>query len=248
GGMVVTNPVFVRDGKAALVAQDVRQPLPGVANAQAFQGYREEGRTTVAAAVVEPDVGVPYYGVVSPEAAAAAGMRVEDAALLVQFSSYPDAAEADKMSSALAGIYQNRHGTVRVEPGAERDSSLMLWSIVGLGALITLSAAGITTGLSMADSRKDHVTLAGVGAAPRLRKALAGSQALMTAGLGTALGSVAGIIPAVLLVTATGLARTAVVPWPQLAALLVAVPLTGAALAWLFTRARLPVSRREVGT
>ncbi|MCU1517497.1 MAG: hypothetical protein JWQ75_2218, partial [Pseudarthrobacter sp.] len=42
GGMVVTNPVFVRDGKAALVAQDVRQPLPGVANAQAFQGYREE--------------------------------------------------------------------------------------------------------------------------------------------------------------------------------------------------------------
>ncbi len=33
-----------------------------------------------------------------------------------------------------------------------------------------------------------------------------------------------------------------------LVALLIAVPLTGAALAWLFTRARLPVSRREVGT
>ncbi|MET3143044.1 UNVERIFIED_ORG: hypothetical protein ABIB19_002643 [Arthrobacter sp. UYEF10] len=35
---------------------------------------------------------------------------------------------------------------------------------------------------------------------------------------------------------------------PMLVALLIAVPLTGAALAWLFTRARLPVSRREVGT
>ncbi|HEY9357299.1 MAG TPA: FtsX-like permease family protein [Arthrobacter sp.] len=248
GGMVVTNPVFVRDGHVALVAQDVRKPSPGVANADAFQGYREEGRTDVAAAVLEPDVNVPYYGIVSPEAAAAAGMLLEDGALLVQLSAFPDAAQTDKASSALAVVYGNQYTSLLVERGAERDSSLILWSIVGLGALITLSAAGITTGLSMADARKDHVTLAGVGAAPRLRKALAGSQALMTAGLGTVLGSAAGTVPAVLVVTATGLARTAVVPWLQLAALLVAVPLTGAALAWLFTRARLPMSRREVGT
>jgi putative ABC transport system permease protein len=247
GGMVVTNAVFVRDGHASLVAQDVRKPAPANATG-AFQGYQEKGRTEVAAAVLEPEVNVPYYGVVSPEAAAAAGMRVDDSALLVQFGAYPDAAQTDKMTAALAAIYKDRFGTPHVEPGAERDASLILWSIVGLGALITLSAAGITTGLSMADSRKDHVTLAGVGAAPRLRKALACSQALMTAGLGTALGSVAGIVPAVLLVTATGMARLAVVPWLQLVALLIAVPLTGAALAWLFTRARLPVSRREVGT
>jgi putative ABC transport system permease protein len=248
GGMVVTNPVFVRDGHASLVAQDVRKPTPGDSATNAFQGYQESGRTEVAAAVVEPAVSVQYYGVVSAAAAAAAGMRVESDALLVQLSAYPDASETDKVSSALAGIYANRYGTMYVERGAERDASLILWSIVGLGALITLSAAGITTGLSMADSRTDHVTLASVGAAPRLRKALAGSQALMTAGLGTVLGSVAGIVPAALLVTATGMARTAVVPWLQLVALLIAVPLTGAVLAWLFTRARLPVSRREVGT
>lgn len=244
----MTNPVFVRDGHVSLVAQDIRKPAPAHPVTGAFQGFQEAGRTEVAAAVLEPEVNVPYYGVVSPEAAAAAGMRVDDSALLVQLSSYPDASEADQVSAAFAGVYADRFGSMYVERGAERDASLILWSIVGLGALITLSAAGITTGLSMADSRKDHVTLAGVGAAPRLRKALAGSQALMTAGLGTVLGSVAGIVPAVLLVTATGMARTAVVPWLQLLALLIAVPLTGAALAWLFTRARLPVSRREVGT
>jgi putative ABC transport system permease protein len=248
GGMVVTNPVFVRGGRASLVAQDVRKPAPSDPATGVFQGYMEARRTEVAAAVLEPEVKVPYYGVVSPEAAAAAGMRVDDSELLVQFSAYPDAVQMDKMSEAFAGIYKDRYGTPQVEPGAEQDASLILWSIVGLGALITLSAAGITTGLSMADSRKDHVTLAGVGAAPRLRKALAGSQALMTAGLGTVLGSVAGMVPAVLLVTASGMARTAVVPWLQLVALLIAVPLTGAALAWMFTRARLPVSRREVGT
>ncbi|MCO4274806.1 hypothetical protein NG701_10260 [Pseudarthrobacter sp. HLT3-5] len=248
GGMVVSNPVFVRDGQASLVARDVRKPARADPATGAFQGYEETGRTKVAAAVLEPEVKVQYYGVVSPEAAVAAGMRVDDSELLIQFSAYPDAVQMDKMSEALAGIYKDRFGTPYVERGAEQDASLILWSIVGLGALITLSAAGITTGLSMADSRKDHVTLAGVGAAPRLRKALAGSQALMTAGLGTVLGSVAGIVPAVLLVTATGIGGTAVVPWLQLVALLIAVPLTGAALAWLFTRARLPVSRREVGT
>ncbi|KRE77224.1 FtsX-like permease family protein [Arthrobacter sp. Soil762] len=248
GGMVVTNPVFVRDGHASLVAKDMRKPAPGNPATGVFQGYVETGQTEVAAAVLEPAVKVQYYGVVSPVAAATAGMRVDDSALLVQFSAYPDAVQMDKMSEALAGIYKDRYGTPLIERGPEQDDSLILWSIVGLGALITLSAAGITTGLSMADSQKDHVTLAGVGAAPRLRKALAGSQALMTAGLGTVLGSVAGIVPAVLLVTATGMARTAVVPWLQLVALLIAVPLTGAALAWLFTRARLPVSRREVGT
>lgn len=248
GGMVVTNPVFVRDGQAFLVAQDTRKPAPLDSRSSAFQGYAETGRTELAAVVLEPAAEVQYYGIVSPGAAALAGMRVEDDSLLVQLSEYPDAVQADKISAAIAGVYADRFGSMHVERGAERDASLILWSIVGAGALITLSAAGITTGLSMADSRKDHVTLAGVGAAPRLRKALAGSQALMTAGLGTVLGSMAGTIPAMLLVTATGMARTAVVPWPQLAALLVAVPLAGAALAWLFTRASLPVSRREMGT
>jgi putative ABC transport system permease protein len=114
---------------------------------------------------LEPEVNVPYYGILSPEAAAAAGMRVDDGALLVQLSAYPDAARADKVSAAIAGVYADRFGSMNVERGAERDASLILWSIVDAGALITLSAAGITTGLSMADSRKDHVTLAGVGAA-----------------------------------------------------------------------------------
>jgi putative ABC transport system permease protein len=137
---------------------------------------------------------------------------------------------------------------IHAEPGVDRDSSWVIWTIVGISALITLSAAGITTGLSLADSRSDHMTLAGVGAAPRLRKALAGVQALMTGGLGSFLGCLAGIGPAIIIVNATGLAAAAVVAWVQLLALLVAVPLTGSALAWIFTPARLPMSRRGLGT
>jgi putative ABC transport system permease protein len=124
----------------------------------------------------------------------------------------------------------------------------MTWSIVAVSALITFSAAGITTGLSLTDARADHVTLAGIGASPRLRKSLAGSQALLTGGLGTLLGSLAGTLPAVLVAGSTELRTAVEVPWLHLLALVVAVPLAGALLAWLFTRARLPSSRRTLGT
>jgi putative ABC transport system permease protein len=51
-----------------------------------------------------------------------------------------------------------------------------------------------------------------------------------------------------LTVAATRMFAEPSIPWLQLVALLVAVPLTGSALAWIFTRARLPMSRRSVGT
>jgi putative ABC transport system permease protein len=137
--------------------------------------------------------------------------------------------------------------SLNVEHGIGAEGSALLWVIVGLSALITLSAAGITTGLALADARNDHMTLAAVGAAPGLRKSLAGAQSLMAAGLGTLLGLLAGVVPAALTVAATRMYAGATIPWLQLFALLIAVPFTGAALAWMFTKARLPMSRRGAG-
>jgi putative ABC transport system permease protein len=77
---------------------------------------------------------------------------------------------------------------------------------------------------------------------------MAGAQSLMTAVLGTSLGLVAGVVPAVLVMAATRPLAAPVVPWLQLLALLAAVPLCGGLLALLFTRARLPMSRRGLGT
>ena len=42
----------------------------------------------------------------------------------------------------------------------------------------------------------DLATLAAVGASPGLRRLLSGSQSVVTAGLGTVLGTVAGLVPA----------------------------------------------------
>ncbi|WP_426228121.1 hypothetical protein [Pseudarthrobacter sp. DSP2-3-2b1] len=244
GGMAVSNPVYVQDGHTTLESTDMRKPKP--TTGQRFEGYEVVTSTRLRAAVEVPVAPVPYYGVISPESAARLGLTVEPAALLVQLRGIPTDAEGDKVSAALARFYGVPGMTLYVERGADTDNSALLWLLVGLSALITLSAAGITTGLALADARTDHMTLAAVGAAPRLRKSLAGAQALMTAGLGTLLGLAAGVVPASLIVSATRMFAGPTIPWLQLLALLVAVPLTGSALAWIFTRARLPMSRRGV--
>ncbi|WP_306920932.1 FtsX-like permease family protein [Arthrobacter globiformis] len=243
GGVVVSNPVFEKDGKTTLQSYDVRQPVPGPGSVVA---YKPQSNTVLPAVVEAPEVPVPFYGVIPPGTASKLGIHVDNSVLLAQLSAYPEAAEQDRASAALAQVYRIQALGFYVEPGADHTGSELLWLIVGTSALITLSAAGITTGLALADARADHMTLAGVGAPPRLRKALAGAQSLMTASLGTSLGVAAGVVPSLLLIGATRMFAEPVVPWLPLLALLVAVPLTGSALAWVFARARLPVSRRSL--
>jgi putative ABC transport system permease protein len=246
GGMVVTNPAFVRDGTAVLEGQDVRTQAGDPADP--FRIHETVTSSRLPAVVVEPAEALPYYGVISPETAQRLDLRPEPAELLVQLSSSPSAAEVDAAAGAVAAVYEQPAVGFWVESGITQGDAWITWSIVAISALITFSAAGITTGLSLADARADHVTLAGIGASPRLRKSLAGSQSLLTSGLGTVLGSLAGTLPAVLVAASTDLRTAVEVPWLHLLALLVAVPLAGALLAWLFTRARLPASRRTLGT
>jgi putative ABC transport system permease protein len=246
GGIVVTNPVFVRDGTAVLEGRDVRTQDEDAADP--FGRHKTVTSSRLPAVVVEPDEALPYYGIVSPETAQRLDLRPEPVELLVQLNSSPSAAEVDAAAGAVAAVYQQPAVGFWVEPGITQGDAWMTWSIVAISAFITFSAAGITTGLSLADARADHVTLAGIGASPRLRKSLAGSQALLTSGLGTVLGSLAGTVPALLVAASTDLRTSVEVPWLHLLALLVAVPLAGALLAWLFTRARLPASRRALGT
>jgi len=244
GGMVVTNPVFVTEGKVQLEAQDVRTQVPSAAGpASVHATVRSD---SLAAAVLEPAVPVPYYGVVSPDTATRLDLRPAPAGLLVQLARYPSEAEADAASAAAAAVYGQPWMPFQAEPGISQGNQWMGWSIVAAAALITFSAAGITTGLSLADARTDHATLAGVGAPPRLRKALAGSQALFTSGTGIVLGTLAGSVAAVLLVLSTDMRTALEVPWLHLLALVLAVPMTGAVLAWAFTPSGLPLSRRAL--
>lgn len=247
GGIVLSNPamlgnngtatiVHYTDEAASLAAETA---LPG-----SYSGYQPNITTgeVIPASVAEPDVDIPYYGVISPETAQKLGMTVVPVTQLLTFAETPTIAERDRMSAAVELLTEE--STLWIEYGPDPLIQQMLWWIVLASALITLSAAGITAGLALADGRVDQATLASVGASTRLRRSASAAQTLLTATLGTALGLIAGAIPAALIFTLTRNA-VLVVPWAQFGVLLVLVPLVGALAAWLLTRGSLPLTRRQ---
>lgn len=237
GGIVLSNPVFLADDAARIITIDENAPYVGDSS-----DIEELSGETLPAVVDAPTYPLSYYGVVSPETATRLGLPVADRVVLVDASRELSATEKDRLNAAAA-TSADPQGYVMVESGPSTILSAMLWLVVIAAAVITLSAAGITTGLALADGRDDHATLASIGASPGLRRSLAASQSMFTAVLGTALGLVAGAIPMTVML-ATAPDSIIVIPWLQFGILLIAVPLCGAAAAWLFTRSRMPLTRR----
>jgi putative ABC transport system permease protein len=251
GGMVVTNRVYLaEDNTATIVGYNSREEanFPSWARQNGEARYARTDYTPsithkLAATVDAPNKALGFYGIVSPATSAKLKLPVADRQLLITAPGPITASENDKVVAALAGQY-GPYGYFNLERGPNTPIGLILWLTVLGGALITLSAAGITAGLALADGRSDHATLASVGADPRLRKALSGSQTLMTAMLGTVLGLFAGAVP-VVVVLSLYRGMPIVVPWTQMAVLMIAVPLVGAGAAWLLTKAKLPMTRRQ---
>ena len=171
--------------------------------------------------------------------------------LVVRTTSMPTKAQEDRTRNAVDTLGVEAY--LYVERGYVSGYGPGLIALVVVSALLTLGASAIATGLAAADGRADLSTLAAVGATPGMRRRLAGSQSLVIAGLGTALGVVAGLVPAIGLVRAMnapvdGIAREKpfplVIPWETLAVTGLVVPLVAGLAAVLLTRSRLPLVRR----
>ncbi|NUR27810.1 MAG: hypothetical protein HOV83_18530, partial [Catenulispora sp.] len=130
---------------------------------------------------------------------------------------------ADDLAAA-AGITQSFY----VERGYQGETWVGLLALAGVAGVVMLGAAAVATGLAITDAQNDLATLAAVGARPRVRRALAGSQAAATAGLGALLGGLFGLLPAVGLLEVKHAANAKFVPYgPQLGPAQLVVP-------WLF--------------
>ncbi|MEV4900387.1 FtsX-like permease family protein [Citricoccus sp. NPDC055426] len=120
------------------------------------------------------------------------------------------------------------------------------WLVTGLVALLVISVAGLTTGLALADARRDQAVLSSVGAPPGTRRSMAAAQTFTGALLGTALGVPVGAIA----VVGIGLIQfysAGWIPWPQLVVLVAGVPVLAAALTWLVVPGRLPAREADRG-
>ncbi len=238
GGVVVPAGYLADDGTATVVVHGPDDD---------GTGGRE---VALSAAALPADA---YQAIVLSEGAAASlGQLVAPVGLVVRTSELPTVQQEDRVKAAMVALAGDET-SVYVERGYASDYGITVLALAVGSALLVLGASGIATGLAAADGRADLATLASVGATPGMRRRLAGAQSLVIAALGTALGVVAGLVPAVGFIRALnsppdGVPRAVpfplVVPWELLLVTGLVVPLLAALAAVLLTRSRLPLVRR----
>ena len=239
GGAVVTDPRYLEDGQL-----DIRiQRNPGDA-------VRTTDSATVPGYALSTGVAEKWL-LLSPAAADRLDLATRQIGWAIDAGEPPGRDSQNRFIAALRPL-----GSVGVEIENSRGfggNQPVLLLLAGVSALVTMGAAGIATGLAAAEGRVDLSTLAAVGAGPGVRRLLSLCQAGVIAVLGSALGIVAGLGSAGIILTFTN-ERYAdawpretpypmVVPWLTLG-VLVAVPLVAMLGAALLTRSRLPVERR----
>ncbi len=223
-----------------------------------------------AAFVTVPTSAIVPQAVLSRAAAARLDVGVGTVGLLVTGTTISDGQEraVDEAIGAVvpyAGLY--------VERGYQADDATrILLLILGvLGGVLMLGGTLTTTYLALSDARPDLATLGAVGAAPRTRRAVAGSFAVVVALVGGVVGALVGFVPGIAVtypLTSTGsslvvdggeagsvtagfnadqLPRSGPfleIPWLLIGVLVIALPLLTGLLVAATTRSRLPLVAR----
>ena len=236
---------FDAAARAALAAGEalvfVPQMLDGAGRARLFVHHSKGGVVRLPGHLVRSDRAYQQLpaALVSARTARAQGWEARDDSVLVTYAARatPDDVDAAVTAALATGALVAR------DDDSQNARNLVLLLVAAAAALMTLMGVAISVALSAAEGRADLATLAAVGAPPRRRRRLMASQALLVGGLGTLLGLVLGTFVAFTARATTG-SPEMVVPWGNLAATGIGVPLLAALVAALCTRGRLPLVRR----
>ncbi|MFF4820799.1 FtsX-like permease family protein [Kitasatospora sp. NPDC001309] len=251
GKAVVFDPRYYKDGKVAL-----RYTEPVAASADGSAPKPKETETEVDAVLAPSVLPAPGQIVITPDTATRLGFSTRPAGSVWLPAAAPSDGDQQKADGALAKLTDRT--VLDVERGYQSKAGLIGLGLAGFAALVALGAAGIATGLAAADSQRDLTTLAAVGAEPRIRRTLSGFQCGVIAAMGTLLGVISGVVPAVALRKVQGLAAgypgispeelankgAVVFPWATIGTTVVVLPLLAAGLAALLTRSRISLLRR----
>ncbi|WP_104105291.1 ABC transporter permease [Nocardioides sp. 616] len=220
--------------------------------------------TVPATYVVVERTGFPAYGVVPTTVADELG--IESGVVSVHVTGAEITGDQrEAIGEAVAGF--GTYADFYLERGyVERDEVLLLWVLGGLGAVLMLGGTLTVTFLALSDARPDLATLAAVGAAPRTRRAVAASYALVVGLVGAVLGALVGLVPGIAvtypLTRSTGIwsiegeGMTSVsgeppmigpfleIPWLMIAVVVLGLPLLTALVVGATARSRLPMVAR----
>ncbi|WP_101523105.1 ABC transporter permease [Nocardioides houyundeii] len=220
--------------------------------------------TVPARYVVVEGTGFPAYGVVPTTVAEELGIESGVVSVHVTGAEITDD-QRQAIGEAVAGF--GTYAEFYLERGyVERDRVLLLWVLGALGAVLMLGGTLTVTFLALSDARPDLATLAAIGAAPRTRRAVAASYALVVGLVGAVLGALVGLVPGIAvtypLTRSTGIwsiegeGMTSVsgepptigpfleIPWLMIAVVVLGLPLLTALVVGATARSRLPMVAR----
>lgn len=214
-------------------------------------------RRTVPASYVVVDGTAPSQAIVPPEMASGLAQDVggETSTNALVLTGGVDRETETAIEEAVGGAQSET--SVYVERGYQRppEATIVLLVLGVLGGVLMLGGTLTATFLALADARPDLATLSAVGAAPRARRAVAASYALVIGLAGAVLGAVVGFVPGIAVsrpLTSFSMGPDGdvgpylAIPWLLIATVVVVLPLLTAAVVGLTARSRLPlVARRD---
>ncbi|MFC0628227.1 FtsX-like permease family protein [Kribbella deserti] len=226
GNLVVPKAGFIRDGKAIVGSWD--------------------GGDKKRVARILPAQALPLDGMILPlrdHALVSIETARTFASLNVVQTHFELTRQPSEAELKTVAMLTKSKTSLYVERGYQPPNQLVLAGVLGAATLVTLMGVAVAVSLSAAEGRADLATLAAIGAQPRRRRNLAAAQAWLLGQIGCLLGVGVGALMGYSSRTITSSPYFAV-PWLQLGAIVVAVPLFAGAMAWLTTRSRLPMVRR----
>jgi putative ABC transport system permease protein len=252
GRAVVFDPSLLRDGRLTIEAWP--------------HGEGEPRRVTVPA--VTARAANPKHAVVVLPVSAlrTAGLQTAPRRLYVPPDGHGFGTEEEtRFRRDLAAVSAGKAGAY-LERGFDGGYlAPQLWLLLGAALVLVLGGTFVATGLAAADLRPDLATMAAVGAPPGMRRLVIAGQAVFIAGLGVLVGALAGVVTGigaawpmttrtrelVYLMEGHGEALplpqgppTIELPWLFLAAVVVGLPVLAAAVAALFARTKVTLTRR----
>jgi hypothetical protein len=230
---------LARGGAVALHAQFVGDGLITVGWVPA-DGYRADRAVTtpqrptaIAAVVEQPEHSTVVGAVLSPEAAARAGIDPVPMGILAQTKNRPTDAQFDAVDGAIQRLSGSNQAAAQYEVGPQNGQEpFLVWAALGGASFLALCAAAVALALARSDGRRDVEVLDAVGAPPGIRRRYAAWQSVMITGIGMLLGAVTGTIAAFAM---DGTSRTDifVMSWGAVALAVVGTTVVIAGISWL---------------
>jgi putative ABC transport system permease protein len=249
--MVIFNPKAVRDGRIRLTLSTWTS--------------NELKERIIAVPAVVATVQGPFnvLGVMPVEAITTEGFTAKLSHLVVDPALARLTPEQEQRLSGPVRAVTSRVA-IRTERGSRWSNKpdTLLWTMMAFASVVVLGGTFAAAGLAAVDARSDLDTLSAVGARPGTRRLVAAGQAVFIAGLGVPLGLLIGLIPGLVMASQVSLQRDTMqeiglngvpfervgvilsVPWPELLAIGVGLPLVVALIAMAFARTRSTLTRR----